>query len=24
MGTPGEIAENPLARKTYLGENFRL
>lgn len=24
MGTPAEIAENPLARKTYLGENFRL
>lgn len=24
MGTPQEIAENPLARKSYLGENFRL
>ncbi len=24
MGTPQEIADNPLARKTYLGENFRL
>lgn len=24
MGTPEEIAENPLARKTYLGEKFRL
>ncbi len=23
-GTPREIAENPLARKTYLGENFKI
>jgi lipopolysaccharide export system ATP-binding protein len=23
-GTPAEIAENPIARKTYLGEKFRL
>ena len=23
-GTPREIAENPIARKTYLGENFRM
>jgi lipopolysaccharide export system ATP-binding protein len=23
-GTPQEIAENPLARKTYLGEKFRM
>lgn len=23
-GTPGELAENPLARKYYLGESFRL